>query len=232
VGPFEVFLFLSSSVALLTLLGVLAARTALLPLFSAPIAAVFTIVAAFFLRLPVAPREEVVGTFFIGHVITGILGYAAFLMLVVVSILYLVQEKQLKKRPSGSLLERLPALADLDRAQFLFLISGFGLHTLVVASGMIRAVRLKMPFLQADPKVILALVTWVAYGGLLLMRGLSRLRGHRMAVLSIGASVLILATLFAELAWRGWHDFLFAHSGPAETRPERSVPPGKEREGG
>jgi ABC-type uncharacterized transport system permease subunit len=208
IGPCETLLLLSFSVSLFALAGVLATSLRLLPLVAAPLAGILTVSAAFTLRIQAVPRENVVGSFPILHILSGILSYSAFALLLVVSAIYLVVERELKRKHLRPILERVPSLRDLGRTQSLFLGLGFVFLTLLVLLGAAQVWKVHQPRVLPDPKVLFAAATWLVYGILLGLRLGSRLRGHRMAVAAIWATLLIVLTFLSELPWRGWHNFL------------------------
>src|SRR5262249_27624268 len=63
------------------------------------------------------------------HVTVILLASALFAIASALSVTYLLQEKQLKKKHGAALLQRLPPLDVLDRASFRFLLAGFPLLT-------------------------------------------------------------------------------------------------------
>lgn len=224
IGPCEMFLFLSFSVALFTLLGLIVTKIRLLPLVSAPVGALCAILAVFTLGIRAAPREDLKDSFPIGHIGAGILSYSALFLLLVVSIIYLIVEKELKRKHLRSQIERVPSLGDLGKAQTLFLSLGFFFLTFVIASGIVGALKTKQPMDRPDPKVFLAGLTWLVYGAILAARLTSRLRGRRMAGVTIWAGLLIVATFLSELVWEGWHDYLHGQSQSERSTVEDPAP--------
>ncbi len=129
-----------------------------------------------------APAEGTHGPLFALHVTLAILAYAAFTFSFVLSLLYLIQNRQLRRRQTGILFARLPALEVISRMNRTSVSIGL---TSLAASLVIGLVRARMLWASlADPKIAFALITVAVYGLLLLMerRGWE---GPRVALLSI-----------------------------------------------
>ena len=129
------------------------------------------------------------------HTSCSLLSYAAFLNAFVSGILFLIQERQLKRKKMGVLFHRLPSLEALDRMNFLAIGIGFGLLTVGVAAGMVGMAASLGRWWIGDPKEVLTLLLWGAYCALWLMRLRATLRGHRVALLSMLGFGLVLFTL-------------------------------------
>ena len=216
IGPCETLLLLSFFVSFFTLIALFTTRIRMLPLAAAPVAGILTVSAAFTLGIRAAPRENLVGSLAAVHVLSGILSYSAFFLLLALSSIYLVVEGELRRRPLRPILERVPSLKDLSEAQTLFLGMGFVFLTMLILLGAIQAWRVQQPGAFPDPKVLFSAVMWLVYGILLGLRLKGRLLGHRMAVAAVWASLLIVITFVSDLTWHGWHNFL---QGPQREEP-------------
>ncbi len=129
------------------------------------------------------------------HTICSLLSYAAFLTAFVSGILFLLQERQLKRKTMGLLFHRLPSLEALDRINFMAIGIGFGLLTVGVAAGLLGMEAFLGRWWIGDPKEVLTMILWVSYCCLWLVRLRATLRGHRVALLSILGFSLALFTL-------------------------------------
>jgi len=129
-----------------------------------------------------APAQGTHGSLFALHVTLAILAYAAFTFSFVLSLLYLVQDRQLRKRATGVLFARLPALEVIGRLNRTSVLIGLTTLAVSLCLGLLEA-RLLWSSLS-DPKIAWALVTVFVYGFLLWMerRGWE---GPRVAILSI-----------------------------------------------
>ncbi len=134
------------------------------------------------------------------HVTLAFLGNAVFAVAFAVSVVYLVQENLLKSRRRSWMITRLPSLEQLDRLNYSCLAWGFPLLTLGMLSGGIWAVNAWGRFWSWEPREVLSLLTWSIYGGLLLYRLTSGLRGRRAASLTIiGFSLVVVSYLSVNL---------------------------------
>ena len=129
------------------------------------------------------------------HMACSLLSYAAFLVAFVSGILFLIQERQLKRKTLGLLFHRLPSLEVLDRTNFLAIGIGFGLLSIGTACGFLEAGILLGRWWLGDSKEYLTLVLWAAYLVLWLTRLRATLRGRRVALLSILGFGLVLFTV-------------------------------------
>ena len=129
------------------------------------------------------------------HMICSLLSYAAFLVAFITGVLFLLQERQLKRKTIGVLCHRLPSLEALDRLNFLAIGVGFALLSLGLLAGFVELRLFIGQWWVADPKVYLAVVLWMVYLAVWFMRLRSTLRGRRIAFLSIIGFTLVVFTM-------------------------------------
>ena len=130
------------------------------------------------------------------HIALIFAGYAALLFAFAASILYLLQERGLKRKSSG-LVTRLPALEVIDQIGYRALLLGFPFMTLgLIAGAALAAAKFGSSFFS-DPKIVLSLLMWVTYMVLLFTRRNAGWRGRRAAVM---VSVVTLAAVGAWVA--------------------------------
>ncbi len=152
-----------------------------------------------------APAEGTQGSLFALHVTLAILAYAAFTFSFVLAILYLVQSRQLRRRRTGILFSRLPALEVIGRMNRTSVSVGLASLSLSLILGLVRAEQV-WSTLQ-DPKIAWAFLTLVIYGFLLWMerRGWE---GPRVALLSIlGFGVMLFSYTVVNLYFSREHSF-------------------------
>ena len=152
-----------------------------------------------------APAEGTQGALFAFHVTLAILAYAAFTFSFVLSLLTLIQDRQLRRRQTGILFARLPALEVLGRMNRTSVSIGLVTLAASLAIGLVRAEALWSSL--ADPKVAWALVTVVIYGFLLWMerRGWE---GPRAAILSIvGFGIMMFSYTVVNVYFSQAHRF-------------------------
>ena len=128
------------------------------------------------------------------HTWCSLLSYAAFLAAFVTGLLFLIQERQLKRKRMGMLFHQLPSLETLDRLNFLAISVGFGLLTVGATSGFVQAAMLRGSWWTGDPKEYLTVCLWAGYLMLWALRRRATLRGRRVALLSVAGFTLVLLT--------------------------------------
>jgi len=145
------------------------------------------------------------GSVFALHVTLAILAYAAFTFSFVLSILYLIQDRQIRRRRTGLLFSRLPALEVIGRMNRTSVTIGLAVLTVALVLGVFWAEVVWRSL--ADPKVEWAVLTILIYGFLLWMdrRGWE---GPRVAVLSIlGFGVMLFSYTIVNLYFSRTHSF-------------------------
>ncbi|MEX0843258.1 MAG: cytochrome c biogenesis protein CcsA [Gemmatimonadota bacterium] len=142
------------------------------------------------------------GTGFIVHVTFAFLGYQGLAVAFAAGVLYLVQHHELKEKRMGRFFEFIPRLEILDRLGRVGLWAGFGCLTVALAFGWWWTVENRGSLQMADPKVLWALLSWLVFVGILLVRlapGRNDYRGALAAVVGfcvvIGSYVILRLTL-------------------------------------
>jgi cytochrome c-type biogenesis protein CcsB len=142
------------------------------------------------------------------HVSTSFVGNGMLAVTFVAGIMYLVQERQIKKKKLGTVYSRLPSLATLDSINHYSLIWGFCFLTIGMITGAIYAQYALGSYWRWDPKEVWTLITWLFYAALLHERLAVGWRGRRAALMSIvGFMVLSFTFVGASLWLSGYHSF-------------------------
>lgn len=138
-------------------------------------------------QAPAGPATR--GSLFAFHVTLAILADAAFALSFVLSLLYLIQNRQIRRGRTGVLFSRLPALEVIGRMNRTSVTIGLVVLSLSVGLGIAWAHRVWSGL--ADAKLVWALLTLSVYALVLWMdrRGWE---GPRVALLSIVGFVLVL----------------------------------------
>jgi len=129
------------------------------------------------------------------HITLVLAGYAGLFLSFSASLLYLVQERNLKSKNSGGLLSRLPALQIMDDIGYKSLLLGFPCMTVGLILGVVMAEATFHRVDYLDPKIFLSLLTWAVYLLLVYTRWNAGWRGRKAAYLATGAFVI------AVVAW-------------------------------
>jgi ABC-type uncharacterized transport system permease subunit len=143
------------------------------------------------------PSGEMRGTLFALHVTLAILAYAAFTLSFVLSLLYLIQKRQLRRVQTGLLFSRLPALDVIGRMNRTAVSIGLSVLGISVVLGVVWAERVwgRLP----DAKLGSALLTLVVYG-FLLWKDRRGWVGERVALLSmLGFALILFSYTFVNL---------------------------------
>lgn len=174
--------------------------------FISPIAVIFMLVSSV---LPdnIVPKTGILkSAWLIFHVTTSFLANALFALAFCAGIMYLLQERHIKRKSFGHLFVRLPSLERLDKINYLCLISGFPLMTIGLMTGFAYASSVWHSLWNWDPKEIFSLITWCIYAILLHERLAVGWRGRRAAWLAIvGFSAVLTTFLGVNLFMEGHH---------------------------
>jgi ABC-type uncharacterized transport system permease subunit len=177
-------------------------RTVAFGIFLLPIAVLLTIVPAFH------PGHETIAYplfrtgWILLHIALLLVAYAALFLSLIASVLYLIQERRLKRkrtpRPVSSLEARLPPLETLDQIALNALRFGLPCMTAGLLIGSVLALETTGPTFFADPKVLLSIAMWLAYVLMIFIRRHSGLRGRRAVYLSSFVFIVVLAVWAAN----------------------------------
>ena len=143
------------------------------------------------------------------HTVSSLLSYVAFLVAFGAGTLFLIQERQIKRKRMGVLFHRLPSLDQLERVNVLAIGLGFALLTVGLSWGLIGSRLLRGTWWTGDPKEILSATLWLCYLILWTARLRATMRGRRVAMLSVLGFALVLFTLLG-VTWMlpTWHPSL------------------------
>lgn len=125
------------------------------------------------------------------------LGYAAFAIAFLAGGVYLLLENQLKNKHLRDFAGNFGSLDTMDRINHAALRAGVLCLTVGIGAGI--AVLTTTPgksldSLWTDPKIVLALFTWALYALLLFVRSTNRLRGRKVAFLSVAGFAVVFVT--------------------------------------
>ncbi len=141
------------------------------------------------------------------HTTLLIFAYAAFFVVFVASIMYLLQERELKLKTFGAIFHRLPSLTTINDIATTTAGIGLTLLTLGIITGMVWSSSRDGRLWHNDPKEIFAVLTWLLYFLLILYRATAKWRGRRAAWLGVAGFALVLCTFFGARLMGGYHVF-------------------------
>lgn len=202
----EALSFYSWLMVALYLLVQLKYRLTVLGSFIAPLAFLVTL-AAFAFGTGSGELPPALKTYWLPlHVTLAFLGNAVFALAFGISLMYLVQEYQLKNKKKTVLYQRFPSLETLDRLNYVFLIWGFPLMTLGIITGSLWAGIHWGNYWSWEPRQIFSGITWLLYGALLQGRITAGWRGRKAALLTIvGFAVVLSYFLWGDAVFPSRH---------------------------
>jgi ABC-type uncharacterized transport system permease subunit len=146
--------------------------------FIAPFIAVLSILAL--ASAQPGPRPAVLDSpWFVFHVTFVLFAYAAFALAAVLGVTYVLLFRELKHKQPGVFFARLPPLASLDQMNGRAIVAGFACLTVGIIIGGIWLVQAGRAFpidprvqamSMADPKILVALGSWLLYAFAILAR--------------------------------------------------------------
>jgi cytochrome c-type biogenesis protein CcsB len=176
--------------------------------FVTPLASILMIISIAIPGVEYTIKPILKSAWLIIHVGTVFIGDALFVITFAAAIMYLIQERHIKKKTRGSFYTRLPSLETLDSINHHSLMYGFPFLTLGMISGAIYAQYALGSYWRWDPKEVWSLITWLAYAVLLHERLAVGWRGRRAALMSIVCFCILLFTFLVGSLWLSdYHSF-------------------------
>lgn len=189
---FDVLVFMSWSILLIYLLVGPAYHLSLLGAFTSPLVFLVLLFAQLGLAGPPAQGRFARDPWVEAHAALSLIAYGAFALAAVAGLMYLVQDRQLKKRQAGTLFYNLPPVTELGVANARLLWLGFGVLTVGFAAGFMSDLQVN------NLKFATSVLIWIGYGLLLALRKTHRLPARRTAYASMvifGLTLLALPTI-------------------------------------
>ncbi len=183
----EVLIFLSWAIVLIYLIVGPAYRLSLMGAFTSPLVLAMLMGALFLGDSSSTPASHNAYVEF--HAAVSLIAYGAFGLACVSSIMYLVQERHLKRRNASSLFFNLPPINHLSIVNIRLLWLGFWMLTIAFIFGFLS----HKPI--ADLKFWVSLLIWLLYGLVLIANMVRPLAAHKMASISILFFLAALITL-------------------------------------
>jgi cytochrome c-type biogenesis protein CcsB len=186
-------------------------RTQALGSFTLPLVAVLTFIASVTRDATTAATGTVTDInaawLFPLHTTLLIFAYAAFFVVFISSVMYLLQERELKLKTFSAIFHRLPSLTTINNIATTAVGVGWTLLTLGILTGMVWSQARDNRLWHNDPKEIFAVLTWLLYLALVLYRASAGWRGRRAAWMGVAGFALVLCTFFGARLLGGYHVF-------------------------
>ena len=132
------------------------------------------------------------------HIAANVLGLVAFALASGASAAYVLQERQLRKKRLGGIFQRLPALDVLDGFGLRAVSVGFVLLTVGIVTGAFFAYRVHQGSVVTTSQAF-ALIAWVLFAAVLLLRLAAGWRGRRAAIGTIVGFLCTAAVLVSYM---------------------------------
>jgi len=126
------------------------------------------------------------------------LSYCAFFLATAAASLYLIQDYFLKNKQTGIIFDQLPNLFFLDQFNYKAIGLGFPLFTISVITGFIWAKHSRGTAWSQDHREIYSIALWLIYALILHVRLSAKMRGRKVAQLSLFAFCVIILSLFGS----------------------------------
>jgi len=133
--------------------------------------------------------------------------YAALFVVFVASVMYLLQERELKLKTFSAIFHRLPSLTTVNDIASASATIGLTLLTLGIATGMLLSTARDGRIWHNDPKEITAALTWLLYVVLIAYRSTAQWRGRKAAWLGVAGFALVLFTFLGPRLMSSYHAF-------------------------
>jgi ABC-type uncharacterized transport system permease subunit len=169
-----------------------------LSVFIFPLVFLMTLVSALQSQSSSWSNPAIRSTWLVIHVVLSLLGYAALLFTAAAAVIYLVQERQLKRKSVSPIYRALPPLGTLDELISRSLGAGFAFVTAGIVIGSIWASKEMGSSWIGNSSIAISFVTWAVYLALVFVRVGAGWRGRKTAILSIVALACCVATWLAH----------------------------------
>ena len=165
---------------------------------------------AFTFPAEIRPLPPVLRSFWLPiHTAFAFIGNAIFFTGFLVSIVYLILERRIKRKKIDVISGRFPSLETLDRINYKCMSYGFPFLTLGIITGSLWAELAWGSYWNWDPKETWSLITWIVYAILIHNRLAIGWRGRKTAYLMIAGFVSVVITfLGVNLFLGGLHSYI------------------------
>jgi cytochrome c-type biogenesis protein CcsB len=168
------------------------------------------LISSFTVSTAIRPLPPMLRSFWLPvHTSLAFIGNAVFFAGFLVSIVYLVVERGIKKKRASGVSDHFPPLETLDRINYKCMSYGFLLLTLGIITGSLWAEMAWGSYWNWDPKETWSLITWIVYAILIHNRLTLGWRGRKTAYLMIVGFLSVLVTFIGvNLFIGGLHSYV------------------------
>ncbi|AEH22361.1 cytochrome c assembly protein [Thermodesulfobacterium geofontis OPF15] len=142
------------------------------------------------------------------HAFTGLFSHGFLLFGTVTSLMYILQEREIKKKHLGLFFRKLPPLEYLDKVTEKCLYLGFIFLSLAMISGAIWSEIAFGNYWRWSPKEVITLILWLIYAVLIHQRVLIGWRGKKASYMFLlGFSIWLISFFVINLFSKGFHTY-------------------------
>ena len=126
------------------------------------------------------------------HILSAFLGYSAFIFAAILSVIYLIFERHLKRKKFSVFFHKLPSLSLLESVIYHSIAVGFTFITVAMFAGAVWSEKVFGSFWSWHPKQVATLIAWFIYDGIIHLYLYGSWRGKRLCYMSIVGFLVIL----------------------------------------
>lgn len=131
------------------------------------------------------------------HIITACISYVIFFVASAAAALYFIQDNAIKNKKKRVITSRLPSLSFLDKLNYRSIGLAFPILTFSIFCALFWSERIHGIHLWAyNSRLVFFIVIWLIYAVILHMRLSAKMRGRKVALLSVIAFFVIILSLF------------------------------------
>ena len=146
--------------------------------------------------------------FFVFHTSSAILGYSAFAISALYSLMYLMLFHEIKAGHFGVIYRRMPSLSILSEMNNKAARIGLFFLTLAIILGSIWSSTIFKKFINLDPKIIVAYLTWVIYSVQVFGSMIKEWSGKRLSMISLaGFAIIVFSMALVNTILTSFHEF-------------------------
>jgi len=142
------------------------------------------------------------------HILSAFMAYASFAFSALVSVIYLIFDRQLKRRKVSVFYHRVPSLPLMESIVYRTISIGFTFITLSMFAGAVWSQKLFGTYWAWHPKQVATLISWFIYASILHLYVTGKWKGKRICYLSLlGIALLTFDFVGVNLLSKDLHSF-------------------------
>jgi HemX protein len=203
----DAYSFIAFSVLVVYMISELGLENRGAGLFILSFALVFELLSAINMSWEPETNELLANKTFILHASMSITGYTGLLLSAIYSLMYIIQNNNLKKRNIGMVFQQLPSLTYMEKMNRRSILTGIILLGIGIMLGHYQMM-ITGEYMVKDMKVIITDVVWILYIIMYLLAIKKKWSGEKMAYMSLyGFIVLIVGGGIVIFLSESFHEF-------------------------